>query len=366
MSQVGTAPQPGAGAPEKEPFKFKLSRWDVKYSPYLYVAPFFIVWAIVGLFPLLYNAYISFQDWDQVRNTGTFVGWDQYAWVLQQRDFWVSLRNTFSIWLLSSVPQVIAALFIAAVLDQNIRARTFWRMGVLLPYVMAPVAVALIFNSLYADDFGLINNMLGTIGISPIGWHVDVLASHFAIATMVDFRWTGYNTLILLAAMQAIPKDYYEAAAIDGAGNVRRFFSITIPQLRPTLIFVIITSTIGGLQIFDEPRMYDQNGTGGPNQQWLTVTMYLYNLGWGQFDFGKAAAVAWILFLIIVVFSIINLFITSRISTSDAKRKPKKRRKGDEPEDQAIDGVVAMPGARAALPAAGDFSDRRIKFDRKA
>ena len=147
---------------------------------------------------------------------------------------------------------------------------------------------------------------------------------------------------------------------------MRRFFSITIPQLRPTLIFVIITSTIGGLQIFDEPRMYDQNGTGGPNQQWLTVTMYLYNLGWGQFDFGKAAAVAWILFLIIVFFSIINLFITSRISTSDAKRKPKKRRKGDEPEDQPIDGVVAMPGARAALPAAGDFSDRRIKFDRKA
>ena len=260
MSQVGTAPGSGPGAPEKEPFKYRLNRWDFKYSPYLYIAPFFILFAITGLFPLLYTAVISFQEWDQIRNTGEFVGFDQYAWVLQQRDFWVALRNTFSIWILSSVPQVILALFIATMLDRNLRAKTFWRMGVLLPYVVAPVAVALIFNSMFGDRYGLVNNILGKVGIDPIAWHVDVLASHVAIATMVDFRWTGYNTLILLAAMQAISKDYYEAASIDGAGPMRQFISVTIPQLRPTLIFVIITSTIGGLQIFDEPRMFDQNG----------------------------------------------------------------------------------------------------------
>ena len=162
-------------------------------------------------------------DWDLVRNTGTFIGFDQYVYVLTQPKFWIALRNTFSIFLLSSVPQLILAIFIAAMLDQNIRAKTFWRMGVLLPYVMAPVAVALIFSNMFGDKYGLVNTFLGDIGLPPVMWHSDAFASHIAIATMVNFRWTGYNTLILLAAMQAIPRDYYEAAAIDGAGRFRQF-----------------------------------------------------------------------------------------------------------------------------------------------
>ena len=136
---------------------------------------------------------------------------------------------------------------------------------------------------------------------------------------MVNFRWTGYNALILLAGMQAIPRDLYEAAVIDGASWARRFFFITIPQLRPTIIFVIITATIGGLQIFDEPRLYDQNGLGGEDQQWMTMTIYLYKLGWGQLNFGRAAAVAWLLFLVIVAIGLINLAITRRIATSEER-----------------------------------------------
>ena len=108
---------------------------------------------------------------------------------------------------------------------------------------------------------------------------------------MVDFRWTGYTTLILLAGMQAIPNDLYEAAVVDGAGRWRSFRSITVPSLKPTIIFVVITSTIGGLQIFDEPRMFNQTGNGGSDRQWMTVTMYLYELGWGaQKSFGRASA----------------------------------------------------------------------------
>merc|ERR1712034_253963 len=110
---------------------------------------------------------------------------------------------------------------------------------------------------------------------------------------MVNYRWTGYNTLILLAAMQAVNREYYEAATVDGAGKFRQFTSITLPSLKPTLIFVIITSTIGGLQIFDEPRVFDQFGRGGAGQQWLTITLYLYDIGWGQWNFGRAAALAW-------------------------------------------------------------------------
>lgn len=291
----------------------RLSRWDLKYSPYLYIAPFFIVFLIVGIFPIMYTAVISFMDWDLVRGTGTFIGLDQYAYILSQDKFWVALRNTFSIFLLSSIPQLILAIVIAAMLDQNIRAKTFWRMGVLVPYIMAPVAVALIFSNMFGDKYGLVNSTLTDLGLPAIPWHSNAFWSHIAIATMVNFRWMGYNTLILLAAMQAIPRDSYEAATLDGAGRIRQFFAITVPSLKPTLIFVIITSTIGGLQIFDEPRMYDQYGTGGANGQWLTITLYLYDIGWGQWNFGRAAALAWILFIIILLIGVINLFITRKV-----------------------------------------------------
>ncbi|WP_430868640.1 carbohydrate ABC transporter permease [Demequina aurantiaca] len=296
----------------------RLGRWDVKASPYVYIAPFFILFAIFGIFPIVYTAVISMMDWDTIRNTGSFIGFENFADVLNDRKFWVALRNTFSIFLLSAVPQILLATFIAAMLDHQLRAKTFWRMGVLVPFVVMPVAVGIIFSKLFADESGLFNQWLGMVGIEPIRWHVNVLASHFAIATMVNFRWTGYNALILLAAMQAIPRDLYEAAAIDGAGAVRRFVSVTLPQIRPTMIFVILTSTIGGLQIFDEPRMFDSAGNGGADQQWLTITMYMYNIGWGDLNFGKASAVAWLLFLIIVVFSLINLLITRKFIKSDS------------------------------------------------
>lgn len=295
----------------------KLNRWDVKSAPYLYIAPFFLLFLLVGMFPLIYTAFVSVHSWGLVSGNKGFVGLENYAQVLSQDRFWQALRNTFSIFLLSSVPQVIAAVLIAAVLDANLRARTVWRMGVLLPYVVAPVAVGLIFNQLFADDSGFVNAVLTQIGLDPIGWHKSAFASHVAIATMVNFRWTGYNTLIFLAAMQAIPRDVIEAAVVDGANRLQTFLRVTIPMLRPTVIFVVITSTIGGLQIFDEPRMFDQIGQGGPDRQWMTVTMYMYDLGWGnQRNFGRASAVAWLLFLIIVVFALVNFSITRRIANS--------------------------------------------------
>ena len=307
------APHP---APRRIAFRPRLGRWDVKASPYLYISPFFILFAIVGLFPLGYTAWVSLHDWNLIGGKGEFVGLGNFSTVLAQPNFWIALRNTFSIFLLSSVPQVFVGLVLAAVLNANLRAKTFWRMGVLLPYVVAPVAVGLIFSKMFADQSGMINALLGDVGISPIRWHADVLSSHIAIATMVDFRWTGYTTLILLAGMQAIPTDLYEAAVIDGANRARQFFSVTIPMLRPTIIFVVITSTIGGLQIFDEPRMFDQFGQGGADRQWMTVTMYLYELGWGaQKSFGRAAAVAWILFLIIITIGLINFALTRRIAS---------------------------------------------------
>ena len=305
----------------------RLRAWDVKYSPYLYISPFFIIFVIVGLFPLGYTAWVSLHKWHLIGGQGAFVGLGNYGDVLAAPLFWTGVRNTMSIFVLSSVPQVIIGLGLAALLNANLRAKTFWRMGVLLPFVVAPVAVGLIFSKLFADQSGLINALLAEVGLGPIAWHADILASHVAIATMVDFRWTGYTTLIFLAAMQAVPQDLYESAIVDGASRMRQFWSITVPMVRPTIIFVVITSTIGGLQIFDEPRVFNQSGNGGSDRQWMTVTMYLYELGWGaQKSFGRAAAVAWILFVIIIAIGLVNFMLTRRIATSAAPTTRRQRR----------------------------------------
>ena len=291
----------------------RLGKWDVKVSPYLYISPFFILFALVGLFPLLYTFVVSLYDWHLLKGQGDFVGFDNFVAVLGDRFFWNSLGNTFSIFLLSSIPQLACAIVIAAVLDQHLRGKTFWRMSVLLPYIVTPVAVSLIFTNMFNEQYGLVNNFLANFGIDAIPWKTETLPSHIAIATMVNFRWTGYNALILLAAMQSVPRGIHESAALDGAGAVRRFFSITIPSIRPTLIFVVITATIGGLQIFSEPRLFDPVTAGGNARQFQTTVLYLWEMAFFRLDFGKASAIAFLLFLIIIGIGFINFLVTSRI-----------------------------------------------------
>jgi cellobiose transport system permease protein len=318
-------------------------RFSFKASPYLFISPFFIVFAIVGLFPLLYTAYISTRKWNNIAgdmgtaicqaacgHPGAAPSWfSNFEWVFNQPTFWVALRNTFGIFILSSVPQIIIALFLAVMLSANLKAHTFWRMGVLLPYIIAPMAAGIIFSALFEDQSGTINNLLIHLGIGAIPWHTVPGWSWLAIATIVNFRWIGYNTLILLAAMQAVPGELYEAAAIDGAGAWRQFFSVTLPQLRPTLIFVIITSVIGGLQIFDEPQMFSiSTSYGGNNNQFTTITQFLWKTGFvssNDSNMGRAAAIAWVLFIIVVIFAILSFFLTSRISGADTVSKEVKK-----------------------------------------
>ncbi|SEQ75277.1 sugar ABC transporter permease [Arthrobacter sp. OV608] len=313
----------------KPTWKQRLNVFDVKASPYLYVAPFFILFALVGLFPLVYTFVVSLFDWHLLKGQGDFVGLQNFVEVLQDRFFWNSLFNTVSIFLLSAIPQLAVALFLAAMLDQNLRARTFWRMSVLLPYIVTPVAVAMIFTNMFGEQYGLINNVLGNIGLDPVMWKSETLPSHIAIATMVNWRWTGYNALILLAAMQAVPRDLYESAALDGAGAVRRFFSITLPSIRPTMVFVVITSTIGGLQIFTEPRLFDPATAGGSQRQFQTTVLYLWEMAFQRQNFGKASTIAWLLFLIIVLFGLVNYLISRRIATADAAKPSRAARRAE-------------------------------------
>jgi cellobiose transport system permease protein len=301
-------------------FRQKLSNFDFKASPYLYISPFFILFGLLGLFPIIYTVNVSLYEWNLLKGQGDFIGLQNYVTTLTDPLFWNATFNTFSIFLLSAVPQLIFATIIAALLDQAIRASTFWRMSILLPYIAAPVAVAVIFTQVFNQFGGPITGVLEALGLEPIRWGYDVFPSHIAIASMVNWRWTGYNALILLAAMQAIPRDVYESAALDGAGRIRRFWSITIPMIRPTMIFVIITSTIGGLQIFTEPKLFDGQSNGGSNRQFQTIVLYLYEMAFPRRDFGRAAATAWILFLIIVLIGVINYLISRTIASQDVRR----------------------------------------------
>lgn len=316
-----TSSGPAGRAPRPE-WRQRLTRLDVRFSPYLYISPFFLLFLVVGMFPLAYTAWVSVHEWSLIGGKGEFVGLDNFREVLGNPYFTKQLVNTISIFLLSSVPQIVIAVVLAALLDNQLRARTFWRMSILLPFVVSPVAVAIIFGSLYGDRYGLINEVLGYVGIDPIGWHTDRFASHVAVASMVNWRWTGYNALIFLAAMQAVPRELYESAAIDGAGRVRQFVSMTLPMIRPTMIFVVITSTIGGLQIFAEPRLFDETNArnGGSDRQFGTITMLIYDFGWQLRDLGRASATAWLLFVVICAFGIANFLLIRRIGALGGER----------------------------------------------
>ncbi|MEV7808538.1 sugar ABC transporter permease [Microbispora sp. NPDC088329] len=298
-------------------------RWayqlDVKGSPYLYIAPFFLLFGVVGMFPLLYTAYVSLTDWDLLEPTHEWVGLTNYAELLADDYFWNALFNTVSIWLLSTVPQLLAALFIAHMLNRRLRARTLFRMGVLLPNVTSIVAITIIFAQLFGRDFGMVNWALDLVGLDPIDWQAGTLSSHVAISLIVIWRWTGYNALIYLAAMQTIPEGLYEAARLDGASQFTQFRKITVPMLRPTIIFTAVVSTIGGFQIIAEPLLFQAgtgNPTGGSDRQFQTVGLYLYEQGFGLYKFGYASAIAWALCVIIVVMALVNFAITRKIRSN--------------------------------------------------
>ncbi|HET9656240.1 MAG TPA: sugar ABC transporter permease [Kineosporiaceae bacterium] len=320
MTTTSPAAQPVTSAPQPQTRGTLRTRWhrfDVRGMPYLLVAPFFVMFAVFGAFPILYTLYVSLTGWNTRRagSENTFVGLTNYQNLLGDEFFWNALRNTIGIGILSAVPQLILALWIAHLLNYRLRGRLFFRTGVLVPYVTSVASVALIFNELFARDFGLVNWLLGLVGISPVDWHSGSLASWTAVSVMVVWRWTGYNALIYLAAMQAVPFELYESAAVDGAGRFRQFWSITIPSLRPTIIFTVIVSTIGSLQLFGEPLLFDvsRNAQGGAAREFQTVVLYLYQQFWFNGRYGYASAVAWGLFVFIVLVVGVNLWLSRRI-----------------------------------------------------
>ena len=285
--------------------------------PYLYIAPFFVIFGVFGLFPLVYTAFISLWEWNPIGEK-SFIGIENYTTLFADPRFWNAAKNTLVIWVLSTVPQLLIAIVLAGVLNHALlRFKTAFRMAVLVPNITSVIAVGVIFTQLFGRDYGMINWTIEAFGGEGIDWQAGTLSSQVAVSTMVMWRWTGYNALIYLAAMQSIPSSLYEAAAIDGASPIRRFFSITIPQLRPTIIFTVIISTIGGLQVFAEPLIFGGQGgvTGGSSRQFQTLALFLYEQGFRNFQFGYGSAVAWALFVIIAILTVINLKLSSRIAS---------------------------------------------------
>ncbi|MGW5344088.1 ABC transporter permease subunit [Streptomyces sp. HUAS TT3] len=271
-------------------------------SPYAYVAPFFSLFAAFGLFPLLYTAYVSLYRVElQTPGDMQWRGLGNYAALLGDGFFWTSLRNTFTIGVLSTVPQLVMALGLAHLLNHELRGRTFFRTVMLLPYATSVAAATLVFAQLYGRDFGLVNQLLGLVGIGPVDWQTGTVASQVAVSSIVVWRWTGYNALIYLAGMQSVPHELYEAAELDGASRWRQFLHVTLPGLRPTIVFTVVVSTIGATQLFGEPLLFEGSVSGGISHQYQTLGLYLYEQGWGFFHLGRAAAVAWVMFLLILL-----------------------------------------------------------------
>jgi cellobiose transport system permease protein len=312
-------PQPIRPAPARRPRDVGLSRLDMRYSPYLYIAPFFVVFGIFGAYPLLYTAWVALHDWEVGTDNPTFVGLDNFTKILSDSNFWNAVLNTVGIFLISTIPQLLLALVLANALNKRMRGRTLLRMGVLIPNITSVAAVAIVFSQLYSRDFGMINWILHFFGLGPYEWQAYKWSSWIAISTMVDWRWVGYNALIYLAAMQSIPRDIYESAALDGASSSKQFWRITVPLLRPTIIFTVIISTIGGLQLYAEPLLFNGGASallGGTLRQSQTVTMYLMEQFFSRSEYGDMATVAWLLFLLILIFSAVNFAITSRLEST--------------------------------------------------
>jgi len=255
-------------------------------------------------YPMIQALILSFQS-----GTGTnltFVGLENYTRLLSDSTFWTAVKNTF-IYLIIQVPvMIVLALFLSVLLnDRTLKWKGIYRTAMFLPAVTSLVAYSVIFKYLFSND-GLINTMLLKFSLVPeaVNWLTDPFWAKVTIIIAITWRWTGYNMIFYLSALQNVDQSIYEAAKMDGASAFQQFFKITIPMLKPIILFTSITSTIGTLQLFDEIMNITK---GGPGNATASISQYIYNLSFKYTpDFGYAATVSYFIVLLIIVFSIIQ------------------------------------------------------------
>lgn len=282
---------------------------------YLFIIPFFIIFFGLQLYPIIYTLYLSFQQYDGITEA-QFIGLANYTRLIKDPVFLKTIYNTWRIWLCNFIPQLAFGLGLAVILTQcRLKGRNFFRAVYYLPNLVTAASVGVLFSILLGRQYGTINQILLKIGLieEPIyflgspglhGWGWP----SFTVSTILWWMWFGHSMIIFMAGIRAIPHELYEAARVDGAGGWQSFWKITLPLLRPIMIYVLVTSLIGGMQNFDIPYVIGEGvtlGTGDPQKVLLTMVMYLYNTAFKYSNRGYAAAIAYGLFFIILVFSII-------------------------------------------------------------
>jgi ABC-type sugar transport system permease subunit len=274
-------------------------------APYFFVSPFFILFTIFFLLPTLFAIGVSFYKWKAL-GVPEFFGVRNFERLLTGDPiFWQAARNT--LFYAAGSLFVVAPLALLEALALNskrLKFRMFWRAIYFAPIVTSTAAVAIVFRMFYNREFGFFNELIMALGGMPVDWLGDRGVVKFSVMGVVLWRWTGLLAVYFLAGLQSIPDELYEAAAIDGANKTQRFWNITIPALRPVMLFVSVIVVIGSIQIFDDPQILTQ---GGPANASLSVVQYLYTRGISELLYGYASAVGVILFVVIFALSMLQL-----------------------------------------------------------
>ena len=282
--------------------------WRDDLVGWAFAAPFVILFGVFLAFPILASFLLSFTSFglrDIANPVGTSViGLKNYVDLLADPKFWKALFNTFY-FVVVGVPVTLAlGLLIATALSRGVtRFRTAFRVGYYLPVITSIVAIAVVWRFLLNPDSGLINMLLGGLGIKGPAWLADPVFAMPSIIAMAVWRNLGFAMVVFLAGLQTIPSSLYESASIDGAGRWQAFRYVTIPMLRPTILFMTVITTIGYLQLFEEPFVMT---LGGPLDSTLSITMYMYQQGFTFFHQGYASAIAYVLFVIVALIAFLQ------------------------------------------------------------
>lgn len=282
---------------------------------YVFIAPFLIVFLVFSIYPVIRTLYLSFTQYNGY-GTPEFIAFDNYKRLFQDSIFWSALGNTLKMWGINIVLQLGLAFLLTIIfadIKYKVRGLSIYRALFYLPNLIAATSVAFLFKTLLDWQFGTLNQMLIKVGIikSGVNWLGQPGTAQIVVGVIGAWMWFGNSFIMLMAGVQGISKDYFEAAAIDGAGRWRTFASITVPLLKPILVYVAITSLIGGIQLFDIPFLIT-DGVGAPSGALNTAAMYLYNSAFKYNNVGYAASIAYLIFLIIAIASGIEYRIMYR------------------------------------------------------
>jgi multiple sugar transport system permease protein len=281
-----------------------------------FVAPALVLIGLFFFVPVVASLLLSVTDFDLYsianRQNARFVGLRNYRELLENPVFWLALKNTLYFAVVGGPLNVAVSLGAALLVNAKaVRFRTLFRTAYFLPFVTTLVAVAIVWRYLYHPDYGLLNHMLGFFGIQPVNWLGDPRWAMPAIILLSVWKNFGYNMLVFIAALQGIPEDLYEAASLDGAGAVRSFWHVTLPQLAPTFFFIGVITMIGYFQLFAESYVMTN---GGPLKSTTSLVLFMYEEGFRWWRLGVAAAIAFLLFLLISVWTLAQLWLDRRMN----------------------------------------------------